>query len=216
LLIAPSTATLTIVDDDFGPGQIGFASSSYAATENGGNAVITLVRTNGSSGVVGVTFKTSDFTAVAGFDYTAVNTAVTFSDGETTKSVLVPVLDDTFVEGNEIFHVTLTNATGGASITEPATVPVTILDNDMGLSFSSPFYSVSEAGPSVTLTVLRLGGSNGVATVRYDTTNLTATAGLDFGGVTNGLLTFNHGEVIKTFTIPILKTRWSRVTSRLG
>jgi uncharacterized repeat protein (TIGR01451 family)/uncharacterized delta-60 repeat protein len=205
LLIAPTIATLTIVDDDIGPGQIAFAALAYAGAENGGTAIITLARTNGNSGVVGVTFKTSDFTAVAGFDYTAVNTSVTFSDGETTKNILVPVLDDAFVEGNEIFHVTLTNATGGATITEPATVPVTILDNDMGLSFSSPFYSVDESGPSVTLTVLRLGGSNGVSTVRYDSTNLTATAGSDFGGVANGLLTFANGETIKTFTIPILE-----------
>lgn len=205
LLIAPTTATLTIVDDDIGPGQIAFAATSFAAAENAGNAIITLTRTNGSSGVVGVTFRTSDFTAVAGLDYTAVNTVITFGDGETVKNVLVPVLDDLVVEGNEVFHVTLTNVTGGAILAEPVTVPVTILDNDMGLSFSSPFYSVGEAGPSVTITVLRLGGSNGVSTVRYDTTNLTATAGLDYIGVTNGLLTFANGETLKTFDIPILE-----------
>ena len=203
LLIAPITATLTIVDNDIGPGQIAFATASFAAAENGGNAVITLTRTNGSSGVVGVAFLTSDFTAVAGLDYTAVNTAITFGDGETVKQVLVPLLDDAVVEGSEVFHVTLTNATGGAIITEPTTVPVTILDNDMGLSFSSPFYSVAESGPTVTITVLRLGGSNGVSTVRYDTTNLTATAGVDFTGVTGGLLTFANGETIKTFTLSV-------------
>ncbi len=205
LLLAPAAATLTIVDDDFGPGQIAFASPSYVAAENGGNAVISLSRINGSSGVVSVTFKTSDGTAVASLDYSALNTSVTFVDGETNKNVLIPITDDAFVEGDETFNVTLTNATGGATIIGPNTTAVTILDNDVALSFASPFYVVSESGSGVTLTVLRLGGSNGVATVRYDTANLTATAGTDFGGVTNGLLTFANGETLKTFTLPIFE-----------
>ena len=205
LLLAPVVASLTIVDDDFGPGQIAFGAPSFAAAENGGYAVVSLSRTNGSSGVVSVSFKTSDVTAVAGLDYTALNTAVTFVDGETNKNVLIPLTDDGLVEGNETFNVWLTNATGGATILGPTNAVVTILDNDVGLSFGSPFYVVGEAGPTVTLTVLRIGGSNGVATVRYDTTNLTATAGTDFSGVTNGLLSFANGETLKTFTVPIVE-----------
>jgi hypothetical protein len=204
-LLAPSTATLTIIDDDFGPGQIGFASTNFVAVENGGNAAVTLIRTNGKSGVVSVTLRTSDVTAVAGLDYTAFNSAVTFGDGETNKTVLIPMLDDSFVEGNETFHLTLTNFTGGASLHGTNRASVTIADNDLGLSFASPIYVVSEAGSSVTLSVLRIGGSNGVASVRYDTTNITATAGSDFTGITNGLLTFANGETVKTITIPVLE-----------
>lgn len=203
-LLAPDTATLTIIDDDMGPGQIGFAFPAYSAGENTGAAAISLIRSNGYSGVVSVKVSTSDVTASAGLDYTAQNlTTVTFGDGETNKTLLIPILDDAFVEGNEVFNVTLVSTTGGATILGTNTAPVTILDNDMGFSFSSPIYVAPESSPAVTITVLRLGGTNGAASVRYSTTNIVATAGNDFTGITNALLSFASGETLKTFTVPI-------------
>jgi uncharacterized delta-60 repeat protein/uncharacterized repeat protein (TIGR01451 family) len=203
-LLVPFQAVLTIVDDDVGPGQISFAAPSYAVAENGGNAVITLVRTNGHSGTVSVGYYTSDGTATAGLDYTAVSGTVVFNDNETTKSILVPITDDLFVEGPETFTVTLANPTGGATLAGPTNAPVTIVDNDVGITFANAFYNVGEGGGSVTLTVLRINGSNGVATVNYATADNTATAGADYTA-TSGTLTFNNGETIKTFTIPILE-----------
>lgn len=204
LLLSPDTATLTIVDDDAGPGQIAFAASAYATGENNTNAVITLVRSNGNSGVVSVKISTADVTTTAGLDYVPQNlTTVSFGDGETAKTLLIPVLDDGFVEGDEIFNVTLAETTGGATILGTNTVPATIIDNDGGFSFSSPIYVGNEANPLLTVTVLRLGGTNGAASVRYSTTNITAQAGSDFTGVTNVLLSFANGETLKTFTVPI-------------
>lgn len=204
-LLSPFQATLTIVDDDFGPGRIAFASPAYTVVENAGNAIISLIRTDGSAGLVGVSYFTSNLTATAGFDYVASGGTVAFGDGETNKNIVIPILDDSFVEGNEVFLVTITNATGGATITGSSSAPVTILDNDVGITFASPVYVVNEGGGSVTLTVLRISGSNGVATVRYSTANGTALAGADFLGATNNLLTFADGETIKTITIPILE-----------
>lgn len=209
-LLAPSTATLTINDDDLGPGQIAFAAASYSAVENAGNAAISLIRTNGKSGVVSIKIQTTDITASAGSDYVGQNNvSVTFGDGETNKTVLIPLLDDSIVEGDEVFNLTLSNPTGGASILGTNTAPVTILENDEAFSLSSPIYLVGEAGPTLTISVLRIGGSNGVATVRYSTvgsaqsTNYSASAGSDFTGITNALLSFASGEVLKTFTIAI-------------
>src|SRR6185369_10231059 len=123
--------------NDSGPGQIAFTSAAYAAAENGGNAVINLIRTNGSAGTVGVTFFTGDGTANVGFDYVATSGTVSFGNGETNKDIVVPILDDAFVEGNETFLITLTNATGGATIAGTNTAAVTILENDAGFSFSA-------------------------------------------------------------------------------
>ncbi len=206
LSLQPSQAELTIVDDDLGPGRIAFAATAYVVAENGTNAVVSLVRTNGRTGTVSVGFYTSDGTAtsISSLDYTAQSGTVTFNDGETNKTLLVPITDDSVVEGAEFFTVTLTNATGGATILGPTNTVVTILDNDMGLTFSAPFYNVSEAGPSIVVTVLRVNGSNGVASVHYGTSNITATAGLDFTG-DSGTLTFANGETVKNLTIPILQ-----------
>ena len=210
-LLAPDVATLTIVDDDMGPGKIAFTTTNYFVSEGGGNAVVNLIRTNGSLGVVSVKLQTTDVTATSGQDFTAQNNiTVIFGDGEVSKNVLIPVLEDTIVEGDETFNVTLSNPTGGATIAGTNTAAVTIVDNDVGFSFSSPIYLVGESASTVTISVLRIGGSNGVASVNYSTvgsansTNFSATAGSDFTGITNGLLSFANGEVLKTFTVSII------------
>jgi len=53
-----------------------------------------------------------------------------------------------------------------------------------------------------TVTVLRTGGSSGTLSVDYSTTNVTAIAGQDYTSA-SGTLTFNSGETIKSFQIPI-------------
>ena len=61
---------------------------------------------------VTVDYATSDGTAVAGADYTATSGTLTFAAGETTKTVSVPILDDSHDEGEETFTLTLSNPSG--------------------------------------------------------------------------------------------------------
>ena len=61
---------------------------------------------------VTVDYATSDGTAVAGSDYTATSGTLTFAAGESSKTVNVPILDDTVDEGSETFTLRLSNATG--------------------------------------------------------------------------------------------------------
>jgi Calx-beta domain len=92
---------------------------------------ITITRTGGSAGAVGVTFATSNGTATAGSDYTATTQTVSFASGDTAnKTVSVPITDDTSVEGNETVKLTLSNPTGGATLGNPSTAVLTITDND--------------------------------------------------------------------------------------
>ena len=53
-----TNAVLTIVDNEFGRGIVGFATNAFSVSETGGVAVITVVRTNGSLGPVGVNYTT--------------------------------------------------------------------------------------------------------------------------------------------------------------
>ena len=67
---APSTAVLTIVDDESAPsGTLAFTTSAYSVNENGGQATITVSRTGGSNGAVSVAYSTLDGSATAS-DYT--------------------------------------------------------------------------------------------------------------------------------------------------
>ena len=60
--------------------------------------------------------------------------------------------------------------------TMSSTATVTILDDDSGISFSSPAYVISETNAQTTVTVLRSFGTNAVTRVNYATTNGTARA----------------------------------------
>jgi hypothetical protein len=54
---------------------------------------------------------------------------ISFAAGETAKTFIIPVTDDSYVEAPESFTVALANATN-ASLGTPATATVTITDND--------------------------------------------------------------------------------------
>ena len=201
---------LTIVDNDTSPaGTLQLSAASYSVNENGGSATITVTRTGGSTGAVGVTLTTSNGTATAGSDYTAVTQTVSFANGDTAnKTVTIPILDDTLVEGNETVNITLSTPTGGATLGSPATAVLTIVDNDTSpagtLQLSAASYSVNENGGSVTITVTRTGGSAGAVGVSFATSNGTATAGSDYTAVTQTVSFANGDTANKTVTIPIL------------
>ena len=73
------------------------------------NFVVTLVRANDEA--VSVDYATADGTANAGGDYTATSGTLTFSAGDTSKTVAVPIIDDDFDDDDEKFTLNLSNAT---------------------------------------------------------------------------------------------------------
>src|SRR5206468_2793389 len=62
VLGTPTAATLTIVDDDFTAGSIGFSLPDFFVSKQAGGALITVNRTPGSSGSASVQFFTTDIT----------------------------------------------------------------------------------------------------------------------------------------------------------
>jgi uncharacterized protein YkwD len=108
---------------------------------------------------------------------------------------------------------TVTASGGGlaAPVTRTVTVGsanyrlnVTAAESQPGtLRFDAAAYAVTESSGSLTVTVLRSGGSNGTVTVTYATGNATAAAGSDYAAAA-GTLTFAPGETRKTFTVAIL------------
>jgi hypothetical protein len=124
---------LTITDNDVAqPGTLQLSAATYSVAENGGSATITITRAGGSAGAVGVRVATSNGTATAPADYTAVSQTVSFAAGDTTnKTVSIPIADDALVEGNETVNVTMSAPTGGATLGTPSTAVLTITDNDV-------------------------------------------------------------------------------------
>jgi uncharacterized delta-60 repeat protein len=204
LLSSPSNATLTIIDTTPAPGRLSFSATNYVVSSAGVNAVVIIVRTNGSVGQVSVNFQTIPGTALPGVNYLApASTNVTFLAGETAKAVLVPLVNTATVQPLVSFSMVLANPTGGAVLTDPTNTTVIIVNNNSGVSFVNSTNYVSETNATGLVYVQRLGNPTNGFHVNYATFNGTALAGINYGA-TAGTLTFVGGEFIKTITVPLM------------
>src|SRR6185295_12725421 len=195
-----SAATLTIIDDDFSPGTLVFSTANYSVSESAGFATITLLRTNGNTGVVNVQYATANGTAsgysgagpTTGFDYTNTSGTLSFGDGVTNLTFQVGIIGDTTVEGNETVILSLTSPTGGAVLGSPSVAVLAIIDDDFAggtLSFVPAATNVVEnvASGVVTNIVKRLNGSSGNISVTASTVDGTALAGRNYTTTTTNL-----------------------------
>jgi hypothetical protein len=117
------------------PGLLLFSSGSYSAAESAGSAAVTVARVNGSSGAVGVSYATSDGTAIAGRDYTPVSGTLSWADGDVApKTFTVPLLADPFLAASETVNLTLADPTGGAALASPSAAVLTITNGSCAAS----------------------------------------------------------------------------------
>src|SRR5205823_108376 len=132
---------------------------------------------------------------------------LSFADGETSKNISVPILDDSIYEGNEAFTVVLSNATGGTSISQNAgSTTVTIVDNETPPTISSNDIRVTEgnSGTTPALFTLTLSSASTVpATVQWYTGSGSANSPSDYQFAT-GSVTFNPGETQKTIVVQVV------------
>ncbi|MCA1591718.1 MAG: DUF4394 domain-containing protein [Acidobacteria bacterium] len=119
-----------------------FSASAASVSEGAGNITLTVTRTGNTSGAAQVDFSTVNGTASDRSDYTPAIGFLEFAPGETTKSIVVPIIDDAFVETDETFSVTLGNPTG-ATLGAINSITVTIIDNDGGPATGTAFFGVT-------------------------------------------------------------------------
>ena len=180
------------------------AVSASSVSVTGGSAlegsplVFTVTRSGTVRGVASITYSTAVGSAVAGSDYQATSGTLVFAANETSKTVSVPTLTDSIVEGNESFSLNLSGATGTTLGNASATG--TINDNVAGSSLSIADASAQE-GSAVIFPVTRSGSQSMSASVNYVTANGSAQAGSDYSA-TSGILNFVPGEATKTISVP--------------
>ncbi len=148
-------------------GVIGLATSVIEVDESTGTIAIAVNRTSGSDGMVTVDYQTFDGTATAGADYLGQQGTLTFANGQTTATVLVPILSDTLTEGNESFSFAIDNVQGGATLLAPRTATITLRDDDL------PNYSSFANASSLKL--------NGNASINGSALRLTEAVGNNVG-----------------------------------
>ena len=111
------------------------AINDVTVSESAGTATFTVTRSDNTTGALTVDFATSSGTATSGTDFTAGSGTLSFAAGETSKSIAVSITNDSTFETAETFSVTLSNASGGATISDAlGSSKITNDDATLGLS----------------------------------------------------------------------------------
>ncbi|HMC70714.1 MAG TPA: Ig-like domain-containing protein, partial [Mycobacteriales bacterium] len=124
---AQAAAVLTIHDDDSKGGVFGFSQPTYTVGESAGFVTITVTRTGDTTRASAVDYATDDGSdphvfvpcdsttgiALERCDYTAAFGTLQFAAGETSKTFVVLISDDSYAEGNEVTTLKLSNPTNG-------------------------------------------------------------------------------------------------------
>src|SRR5262249_51899207 len=121
-----------------GAGVLQFSNASYNTLEDCAGTVITITRSNGSTGTVTVDYATSDGSAQQRADYETRLGKVIFAEGVTSRTFTVLTNRDAYVEGQETINLTLSNPTGGAVLGDQSTAALILTDNVSVPSNSQP------------------------------------------------------------------------------
>ena len=196
--LGASRATGVILDDDDPPeASVGAA----AAVAEGGELAFPVRLSRPVGAAVTVDYVLAG-TATAGEDYEGPAAgSVTFTPGETKKTIVVATLDDDLDESDETVEVTL--AAGEAHDLGASRASGVILDDD-----EPPEASVGDAeavaeGGALSFPVRLSHPSGAAVTVEYVLAG-TATAGEDYEGPAAGSMTFAPGETEKMIVVATL------------
>jgi hypothetical protein len=108
-----------------------FSVQDATCSESAGACTITINKSGPARAysVIRVYTWTSNSTATSGVDFQPINVNVTFGNNVLTKTVIVPIINDTAVEGPETFKVDIGGVRFAAIARAEATV--TIIDDDI-------------------------------------------------------------------------------------
>jgi hypothetical protein len=131
-----ATATFSIA----GQPTIQMNQPGYSVNESGANFNVSVVRLGDVSNAATVNYSTSDAAgsnncgatggqASSRCDYLTSIGKLSFAPGEVAKTIVIPVIDDVYVEGAETFTITLSDVVGG-SLNAQSSATLTINDND--------------------------------------------------------------------------------------
>ncbi|MEP6719392.1 MAG: Calx-beta domain-containing protein [bacterium] len=112
-----------------GAASVQFSASNYSVNEGDAFATLTVIRTGDTSGISTVDFASVNGSATNRADYTYHFGTLRFNPGETSKTFIVLITDDVFIEYDETITVTLSNPTG-AVLGGLNTATLVIVDND--------------------------------------------------------------------------------------
>jgi len=145
----PSTTEVTITDDD---SAVHFVNPTLSVDEDGFPVGISVRRSGAFVGAVSVDFAVTGGTATAGDDYSPLSGTLQWGDDDGTDQIITfTPIDDVEMEGGETVIIELSNPQGYATIGTPATITVTIADNDWQEFRVNGTFESEQTRPSVAM-----------------------------------------------------------------
>ncbi|AVS92808.1 Ig domain-containing protein,Calx-beta domain-containing protein [Paracidovorax avenae] len=200
----PSSATATIVNDDYPSASIAVSPASVAEDGNA-NLVYTVNLSQPSPSALSIGFSVGG-TATSGTDYAAVNSPLVIAAGQTSGTITVNPTPDTTVEPDETVVIIL-NAGSGYTVGSPSSATGTILNDDQpALSVNDVSQNEGNSGTTnftFTVSLSQPAGTGGVS-FNIATADGTATAGTDYIASSVTGLTIPAGSSSATFTVQVV------------
>lgn len=138
VLTAPTLAVLEILDNE--PPTVNFSAATYTVSEGAGSFTATVTLTKPSTQTLYVDYATAGGTATPGQDYVAAAGTLIFSPGQTQRTFVVTLLNDTEVEPPETIELRLSgfvNVLPG----ERVQATLTLLDDETPLELAATAYA---------------------------------------------------------------------------
>ncbi|XP_074651666.1 adhesion G-protein coupled receptor V1-like [Tubulanus polymorphus] len=201
-------ATVTIMENDDAAGIIQFdiaENKNQVDTYEGiGILRLNVARTVGTYGNVTVSWRTQALdipAAMVGRDFIPGSGNITFIEGQKSATIDIQIIDDSEIEGLEMFEVILDKLSNpSARIGTSSRLKIGIVKNDSPngeFGFVESQKIVREGG-IIRLTVERTKSLQGRVNLRW---SLNVNAKPEFMPPANGEITFNNGERLKSFDL---------------
>ena len=209
----PQDASATIIDDDARP-RLSIADALVKEGNAGKTEVEFKLRLSGTAAHrIVVRAATKDGSAVSPADYQYKAGTVAFEPGDVEKVLTILVNGDTVVEPNETFFVNV-EAGGGTDVVDGSASGTIVNDDeedDGGQVDKRGMLSIADASAdepttghaTLEFTVTLAPASAGGVTLKWATSDGTATAGSDYVAV-SGPLSFAPGETTKRVSVTLL------------
>ena len=150
-----------------------FLRPSYPFLENCQNAAVPVIRTRSTKGRSTVWYRTRDITAKAGVDYKASEGELEFCNGETEKTIEVPIIENQcYIEEGRTFGLDLFDPSDGTKMELNACEIKIIEDDDPGrFEFARPNYTFKSGTQTARIPVIRSMGADGLVAVPWRLTS---------------------------------------------
>ena len=187
----PDGVTVTITDNDVP--AVSFTVATASVSESAGTVAVTVQLSTSPATPLTIPVITTNGTATAAADYTALTTEVVFYPDsaplDLRRTIRITVADDALDELDETFTVAFGTLPSGVTAGTPDAATVTITDNDVpAVSFMAATTSVSESAGTVAVTVQLSTSPATRITIPVSTMDGTALAGVDYTALTQDVV----------------------------